>query len=131
MADVDAISCLILGTESKQIHVLDPQAFTILAVVSIFTVEWFFMQIFQLDCCLSSESRIVYSLWSKLRTAIHAFIELNWLSIGKFFYMFRQWCRWWLHHHFLMLFAMVNTLKNLYTEISWKTVKLYKGWIDN
>lgn len=38
MSEADAISCLILGTESKQIHVLDPQAFTILAVVSIFTV---------------------------------------------------------------------------------------------
>jgi Bardet-Biedl syndrome 1 protein len=41
MSEADAISCLILGTESKQIHVLDPQAFTILAVVSIFnSVQW-------------------------------------------------------------------------------------------
>jgi len=33
-SDTDAISCLILGTESKQIYVLDPQAFTILCTVS-------------------------------------------------------------------------------------------------
>jgi len=35
MAEDDAISCLILGTESKQIYVLDPEAFTILTTVSL------------------------------------------------------------------------------------------------
>ena len=34
MADEDAISCLVLGTEDKSIYVLDPEAFTVLATVS-------------------------------------------------------------------------------------------------
>jgi len=33
MSEDDAISCLILGTESKHIYVLDPEAFTILTTV--------------------------------------------------------------------------------------------------
>jgi Bardet-Biedl syndrome 1 protein len=33
MAEDDAISCLILGTESSHIYVLDPEAFTVLATV--------------------------------------------------------------------------------------------------
>lgn len=33
MADEDAISCLVIGTESNEILVLDPEAFTILARV--------------------------------------------------------------------------------------------------
>jgi Bardet-Biedl syndrome 1 protein len=38
VADDDAISCLLLGTESKQIFVLDPEAFTILAKVCVISV---------------------------------------------------------------------------------------------
>ena len=34
VADEDAISCLVLGTESKSIYILDPEAFTVLATVS-------------------------------------------------------------------------------------------------
>lgn len=34
MAEDDAISCLVLGTESKQVYILDPEAFTVLATVS-------------------------------------------------------------------------------------------------
>ena len=34
LADEDAISCLVLGTENKAIYVLDPEAFTVLATVS-------------------------------------------------------------------------------------------------
>lgn len=34
LADEDAISCLVLGTESKSIYVLDPEAFTVLTTVS-------------------------------------------------------------------------------------------------
>ena len=33
VADEDAISCLVLGTESKSIYILDPEAFTVLATV--------------------------------------------------------------------------------------------------
>ena len=33
MADDDAISCLVLGTESSQVYILDPEAFTVLATV--------------------------------------------------------------------------------------------------
>ena len=35
LADEDAVSCLVLGTESKELLVLDPKAFTILAKVSV------------------------------------------------------------------------------------------------
>lgn len=33
MADEDAISCLVLGTEDKSVYVLDPEAFTVLTTV--------------------------------------------------------------------------------------------------
>ena len=33
MADEDAISCLVIGTESNDIYILDPEAFTILSKV--------------------------------------------------------------------------------------------------
>ena len=32
--DEDSISCLVIGTESKEVYVLDPEAFTVLAKVS-------------------------------------------------------------------------------------------------
>ena len=34
-ADEDAISCLVIGTETNMIYILDPEAFTILAQVNI------------------------------------------------------------------------------------------------
>lgn len=34
MAEEDAISCLVLGTESGSVYVLDPEAFTVLTTVS-------------------------------------------------------------------------------------------------
>ncbi|GAB6030980.1 Bardet-Biedl syndrome 1 protein [Chamberlinius hualienensis] len=42
MYDEDAISCLVLGTESQHVHILDPQAFTILASATIPSVPVFF-----------------------------------------------------------------------------------------
>ncbi|XP_052770219.1 Bardet-Biedl syndrome 1 protein homolog [Mya arenaria] len=41
MADEDAISCLVLGTEDKSIYVLDPEAFTVLATMSLPSVPVF------------------------------------------------------------------------------------------
>lgn len=38
LADEDAVSCLVLGTENKELLVLDPEAFTILSKVSIRSV---------------------------------------------------------------------------------------------
>lgn len=38
LADEDAVSCLVLGTENKELLVLDPEAFTILTKVSIRSV---------------------------------------------------------------------------------------------
>ncbi|XP_043934152.1 Bardet-Biedl syndrome 1 protein isoform X2 [Protopterus annectens] len=35
MADEDAVSCLVIGTESLEIYILDPEAFTVLAKMSI------------------------------------------------------------------------------------------------
>lgn len=35
MSEDDAISCLVLGTEDKSVYVLDPEAFTVLATVSL------------------------------------------------------------------------------------------------
>lgn len=34
MADEDAVSCLVIGTESGDVYILDPEAFTILYKVS-------------------------------------------------------------------------------------------------
>lgn len=33
MADDDAVSCLVIGTENSDIYILDPEAFTILCKV--------------------------------------------------------------------------------------------------
>nr|XP_051682558.1 Bardet-Biedl syndrome 1 protein [Oryctolagus cuniculus] len=41
LADEDAVSCLVLGTESKELLVLDPEAFTILAKMSLPSVPVF------------------------------------------------------------------------------------------
>ncbi|KAM9763930.1 BBSome complex member BBS1 isoform 1-T1 [Dama dama] len=41
LADEDAVSCLVLGTESKELLVLDPKAFTILAKMSLPSVPVF------------------------------------------------------------------------------------------
>uniref|UniRef100_A0A6Q2YWE9 BBSome complex member BBS1 n=1 Tax=Esox lucius TaxID=8010 RepID=A0A6Q2YWE9_ESOLU len=35
MADEDAVSCLVIGTESKDVYILDPEAFTVLTKVSL------------------------------------------------------------------------------------------------
>uniref|UniRef100_A0AAR2J2B2 BBSome complex member BBS1 n=1 Tax=Pygocentrus nattereri TaxID=42514 RepID=A0AAR2J2B2_PYGNA len=35
MADDDAVSCLVIGTESQEVYILDPEAFTILAKMSL------------------------------------------------------------------------------------------------
>lgn len=39
-AEDDAISCLVVGTESREIYVLDPEAFTILTKVNYFLEVW-------------------------------------------------------------------------------------------
>lgn len=41
MADDDAVSCLVIGTESKDIYVLDPEAFTVLSKMSLPSVPSF------------------------------------------------------------------------------------------
>lgn len=41
MADDDAVSCLVIGTESKDVFVLDPEAFTVLARMSLSSVPVF------------------------------------------------------------------------------------------
>nr|XP_044997787.1 Bardet-Biedl syndrome 1 protein isoform X2 [Jaculus jaculus] len=41
LADEDAVSCLVLGTENKELLVLDPEAFTILAKMSLPSVPAF------------------------------------------------------------------------------------------
>ncbi|ELK13297.1 Bardet-Biedl syndrome 1 protein [Pteropus alecto] len=41
LADEDAVSCLVLGTENKELLVLDPEAFTILAKMSLPSVPVF------------------------------------------------------------------------------------------
>ncbi|KXJ22583.1 Bardet-Biedl syndrome 1 protein [Exaiptasia diaphana] len=41
MADDDAVSCLVIGTESKDVFVLDPEAFTVLAKMSLPSVPSF------------------------------------------------------------------------------------------
>ena len=41
MADDDAISCLVIGTESQDVFILDPEAFTVLAKMSLASVPVF------------------------------------------------------------------------------------------
>ncbi|KAL5009297.1 hypothetical protein ScPMuIL_014878 [Solemya velum] len=41
VADDDAISCLVLGTESKAVYVLDPEAFTVLTTMELSSVPVF------------------------------------------------------------------------------------------
>ncbi|XP_032497960.1 Bardet-Biedl syndrome 1 protein isoform X5 [Phocoena sinus] len=41
LADEDAVSCLVLGTENKELLVLDPEAFTVLAKISLPSVPVF------------------------------------------------------------------------------------------
>ncbi|XP_069501037.1 BBSome complex member BBS1 [Ambystoma mexicanum] len=41
MADEDAVSCLVIGTESKEVYILDPEAFTVLTKVSLPSVPGF------------------------------------------------------------------------------------------
>ncbi|XP_076099954.1 BBSome complex member BBS1-like isoform X2 [Mytilus galloprovincialis] len=41
LADEDAISCLVIGTESKSIYVLDPEAFTVLTTIDLPSVPVF------------------------------------------------------------------------------------------
>ncbi|XP_002732274.1 BBSome complex member BBS1-like [Saccoglossus kowalevskii] len=41
MSDDDAISCLVIGTESKDIYILDPEAFTVLAKMTLPSVPVF------------------------------------------------------------------------------------------
>ena len=41
MADDDAVSCLVIGTESKDVFILDPEAFTVLAKMSLASVPVF------------------------------------------------------------------------------------------
>jgi Bardet-Biedl syndrome 1 protein len=41
MADDDAVSCLVIGTESKDVYVLDPEAFTVLSKMSLPSVPSF------------------------------------------------------------------------------------------
>lgn len=38
MADDDAVSCLVIGTESQEVYILDPEAFTILSKVYLTSV---------------------------------------------------------------------------------------------
>ncbi len=37
--DDDGISCLVIGTESKEVYILDPEAFTVLAKVRFVIIE--------------------------------------------------------------------------------------------
>ena len=53
-ADEDALNCVVVGTEHKVIYVLDSQAFTILATVTIVSLKiikkFLKISIFQMDC---------------------------------------------------------------------------------
>lgn len=50
MAEEDAISCLVLGTESKSIYVLDPEAFTVLTTVSQQTTVQVYVELKVFEC---------------------------------------------------------------------------------
>ena len=57
MAEEDAISCLVIGTENKNIFVLDPEAFTVLAMVSYTTGFLAHLLVCKTWLCVSSIHR--------------------------------------------------------------------------
>lgn len=86
VADEDAISCLVLGTESKSIYILDPEAFTVLATMDLPSVPVFISVngMFDVDyrIVVSCRNGCVYTLKRGSKDVAKHMIELNSQPVG-------------------------------------------------
>jgi len=85
MSEDDAISCLVLGTESKQIYVLDPEAFTVLTTMDLPSVPVFLnvSGLFDVDyrVVVACRNGCIYMLKRDTKN-VKATIELNSQPVG-------------------------------------------------
>ncbi|CAL1540056.1 unnamed protein product [Lymnaea stagnalis] len=86
VADEDAISCLVLGTENKSIYILDPEAFTVLATMNLPNVPVFLSVngLFDVDyrIVVSCRNGCVYTLKRGSTDVTRNMIELNSHPVG-------------------------------------------------
>ncbi|KAL3873186.1 hypothetical protein ACJMK2_036333 [Sinanodonta woodiana] len=86
MAEEDAISCLVIGTESKYIYVLDPEAFTVLATRPLPSVPVFLSVTGMFDVeyriVASCRNGCVYTLKRGTTDTDKSCIELNSQPVG-------------------------------------------------
>ncbi|XP_072031464.1 BBSome complex member BBS1-like isoform X2 [Amphiura filiformis] len=84
-ADEDAISCLVVGTESKQIFALDPEAFTILSRMEVPSVPVFLsvtgLYDVEFRIVISCRNGNIYTLKRGMKTA-RLCVELNAQPVG-------------------------------------------------
>lgn len=86
MADEDAISCLVLGTESKSVYVLDPEAFTVLTTMELPSVPVFLSVTGLYDVeyriVVACRNGCIYTLKRGSQDTIKYCIELNSQPVG-------------------------------------------------
>ena len=73
MADEDAISCLVIGTENNTIFILDPEAFTVLAEVTVVCHIFSYCKKLQIKICMLSRSNprfFIYPIQTVLLTQV-------------------------------------------------------------
>ncbi|XP_071794355.1 BBSome complex member BBS1-like [Asterias amurensis] len=84
-AEEDGISCIVVGTESKEVYILDPEAFTILAKMSIQSVPVFMsvsgLYDVEYRIIVSCRNGNIYSLKRGMKMAKHC-VELNSQPVG-------------------------------------------------
>ncbi|ESO96483.1 hypothetical protein LOTGIDRAFT_115648 [Lottia gigantea] len=86
LADEDAISCLVVGTENKLIYILDPEAFTVLATMDLLSVPVFISVngLFDVEYRLvvSCRNGCIYTLKRGSKEGSKHCIELNSQPVG-------------------------------------------------
>ncbi|XP_011417321.3 Bardet-Biedl syndrome 1 protein homolog isoform X3 [Magallana gigas] len=86
MAEEDAISCLVLGTESKSIYVLDPEAFTVLTTLDLPAVPVFLSVTGLFDVeyriVVACRNGCIYTLKRGTTDPLKNCIELNSQPVG-------------------------------------------------
>ncbi|XP_022090954.1 Bardet-Biedl syndrome 1 protein-like isoform X2 [Acanthaster planci] len=84
-ADEDAISCIVAGTESKEVYVLDPEAFTILTKMLLPSVPVFMsvsgLYDVEFRIIISCRDGNIYALKRGMKMAKHC-VELNSQPVG-------------------------------------------------
>lgn len=86
MAEEDAISCLVLGTEDKSVYVLDPEAFTVLATMNLPSVPVFLSVTGLFDVeyriVVACRNGSIYTLKRGVEDATKGCIELSSQIVG-------------------------------------------------